>query len=259
MSLAGLRSAVFEARRLAEELEGDAPARVGPVVVSGMLCEQLARQLEAGADRGAVVVDGQSRLAGASALVHVIAGDPSPGDSALVRAADRHGVPVVLVQLWPQDDWTPPFVLTPFVVECETGKGFPIDEIARQLAAAVEDAHALARRIPALQEEVAGRLVRASVIRSAVVGATGGAARPLLALEQVRLAARLRVAQGEPTLDGARVATGIAAGALVLSYALRGVARKARTTLPGPLVNTVLAVGATWALGEALRRFEIGR
>jgi hypothetical protein len=262
MRIAGIRSAVFEARRLAQELEGDPGVTSGPVLVSGMLCEQLARQLGAGAELGAVVVDGQSRIPSAAAFVHVIAGDPSPGDDALVRAADRHGVPVILVQLWPQDSWTAPFVLTPFVVECEAGKGFPIEEIARRIAEAADDPPALARRIPFLQDEVARKLVGASLARSALVGVAGsflGASRPALALEQVRLAARLRASQGEPALEGGQVTAGVAAAALVLSFALRGAARKARRSLPAPLVNAALATGTTWALGEALRRLELAR
>jgi hypothetical protein len=262
MRIKGIRAAVFEARRLAEELEGDNAATSGTVLVSGMLCEQLARQLGAGAERGAVVVDGQSRVSGAAVFLHVIAGEPSPGDHALVRAADKHGVPVVLVQLWPQDSWTAPFVLTPFVVECEAGRGFPIEEIAGRIAEAVADPPALARRIPVLQDEVARRLVGASVLRSALVGVAGsflGASRPVLALEQVRLASRLRASKGEAPVEGGQVAAGVAAAALVLSFALRGAARKARRSLPAPLVNAALATGTTWALGEALRRFELLR
>jgi hypothetical protein len=65
---------VFEGRRLAREIQDEtAPAPAGPIVVSGMLGEQLARELAAGAEPGAVVVDGQTRLSGAEVVVHVIA------------------------------------------------------------------------------------------------------------------------------------------------------------------------------------------
>lgn len=255
MNLGGIRSAIFEARALAGELDGELARPVGPMVVSGMLGEQLARQLGTEAERGAVVVDGESRLPTASVVVHVIAGEPSPADRALVARADRHGVPVVLVQLWPQDDWTVPFVLTPFVVECEAGKGFPIGEIARRIADAVEDAPALARRVPVLQEQVTGRLVVASVVKSALLGA-GRSTRPALALEQVRLATQLRAAQGDREIADTRVATGVGAAAVAASFALRAVARSAGRVLPSPVVDVALAVATTWALGEALRRFE---
>ncbi|MGH3065783.1 MAG: hypothetical protein ACRDOF_05710, partial [Gaiellaceae bacterium] len=100
------------------------PEGAGPVVISGMLAEQLAKELGAGAVAGAVVVDDGTRAATAEVLVHVVAGEPSDADETLVRSADQRGAPVVIVQLWPQADWTPPFVLTPFVVECRAGEGF---------------------------------------------------------------------------------------------------------------------------------------
>jgi hypothetical protein len=262
MNAAAIRSAVFEARRLAGELQTEAPEDSGPIVVSGMLCEQLAKELARGAEPGVVVANGQSRLAGASVIVHVIAGEPSPADWTLVRAADRSVVPVVLVQLWPQEEWTPSFVLTPFVVECETGKGFPVDEIARRIAEAVEDAPALARRIPVLSDAVESSLVGASVVRSALLGLAGsamGASRPLLTLEQVRLLARLRALRGGPALEGAPVLAGAATGALALSFALRALARRGSRSLPAPLVNAALAAMTTWALSEALRRLESPR
>lgn len=263
MTVAAVRSAVFEARRLAQEIQGEmTPASPGPVVVSGMLCEQLARELAAGAEPGAVVVDGHSRLEGAEVVVHVIAREPSPTDEALVRAADRNVVPVVLVQLWPQEDWTPPYVLTPFVVECSAGKGFPIEDVARRIAEAAERAPALARRIPVLQDAVTESLVGASVVRSALVGAAGGAmgaSRPLLALEQVQLLTRLRSMQGGTGPEGTPVVAGVAAAAIALSFGLRAAARSASRSLPAPLVNAALAAATTWALSELLRRVEDAR
>jgi hypothetical protein len=166
----------------------------------------------------------------------------------------------VLVQLWPQEDWTPPFVLTPFVVECRAGHGFPIDEIARRIAEATENAPALARRVPVLRDAVAGSLVGAAVARSALVGLVGsGASRPLLALEQVRLLSRLRALQGGTPPGEMPVVAGIAAAALGLSFGLRAAARGAKRSLPAPVVNATLAAATTWALSEAIRRFELQR
>ena len=54
---------------LNEEL---APRRAGPVVVTGMLAEQLAKELGAGARQGAVVVGPAELRAGAEALVRVL-------------------------------------------------------------------------------------------------------------------------------------------------------------------------------------------
>ena len=257
----GVRSMLLEARELVQTIQnGTAPAHTGPVVVSGMLCEQLARELGAGAEPGAVLVDGSSRLGGAEVLVHVMAAEPSRADDALVRAADAGGVPVVLVQLWPQEDWTPPFVLTPFVVECKAGQGFPLPEIARRVAEAVEHPTDLARRLPVLQEVVAERLVGTSVLRAALIGVAGarlGASRPLLALEQVRMLSQLRSLQGGAGSEELPVVAGVAAAAVGISFALRGVARSARRSLPAPLANAAVAAGATWALAEAIRRLDV--
>jgi hypothetical protein len=255
----GLRAAAFEAR----ELLGAARAGLdrgdaGDVVVSGMLAEQLARELGAGAASGAVVVGDISRIRRAAVLVHVMAGVPSEDDDSLVRAADATLVPVVLVQLWPQADWTPPFVLSPFVVECRAGEGFPIGAIASRIASASDARQDLAARIPVLREAVATRLLREATVRAALVGAAGrllGASRPLLALEQARTLSRLvAVRQGSMREDDARFAAGIAAAALGAGLGLREAARAARVALPAPLVNAAVAAAATWALGLAAGR-----
>jgi hypothetical protein len=254
-----LKALVVEARQLAQVVQDEAaPERAGHIVVSGMLCEQLARELGAGAEPGAVVVDGAGRLGAAEVLVHVMAAEPSEADEATVRAADRARVPVVLVQLWPQDRWTPPFVLTPFVVECRAGQGFPIPVIAARIADAAERPRGLARRIPVLHDIVSSRLVAASIVRSAVAAllARKSSARPVLALEQVRAVTRLRSLEGEPGSEALPGAAAVAAGAMTLSFALREVARRSRNALPAPVVDVALAAGTTWALAQAALQFE---
>jgi hypothetical protein len=240
------RSALSAARR---ELEGG-PA--GLLAISGMLAEQLARELGAGADPGVVVVEPRS-LAGAEVAVRVIAGVPSEEDVALVRSADGAGVPVVLVQLWPQEHWTPPFVLTPFVVECRAGSGFPVGEIAARIGEAAERAPRLAARIPALRVAVAAGALRRGVVRAALVGALGGRARPLLTLEQIALLARLRALAGGPAPTGATLAAPVAA-VVAAGLGLRQLARLGRRVLPAPLVDAAVAAAGTWALAEAVQR-----
>jgi hypothetical protein len=253
---------LFEVRRLAEAIEEESePERSGPIVVSGMLCEQLARELDAGAEAGAVVVDeAGSRHGPAEVRVHVMAGEPSRADEDLVHMADRAGIPVVLVQLWPQEHWTPPFVLTPFVVECRTGEGFPVEEIARKIGDAAEHSNELARRVPVLKEAVADKLVSSSVMRAALAGALGkpgAGSRSLLALEQVRLAARLQSLHGGPPPEEPPLIAGAAVAAVALSFALREAARSARDVVPAPLANAAIAAAATWALAAAARRFSL--
>jgi hypothetical protein len=252
----GILALVGELRSLGSTLDEElAPRRAGPVVVSGVLAEQLAKELGRGARPGAVVVGATELRRGAEVLVHVLAGDPTPEDDAVVRAAMKVGVPVVAVQLWPQADWGATFVLTPFVVEVRAGEGFPVGEIAEQMAKATQDSAALAADVPSTAEVVRSGALKQSMIRSAVIGLAGarlGASRPLISLEQARLVARLRRMEAEPAGEADRMglATG-AATALVAGLVFRELARNLRTVLPTPLANTAVAAAGTWALAKA--------
>ena len=236
------------------------PRRAGPIVVSGVLAEQLAKELGAGAVPGAVVVATNADLAHAAAHVRIVAGDPSAEDEALVSAAARLGVEVVIVELWPQPDWTRPFVLSPFVVECRAGEGFPVTEISDRIIEATEDAPVLAAQVPVIAEATRAWLVRRAVLRSAVIGLVGsrlGRSRPLLVLEQARLVARMRaVSSGPAVSDELPVMAGSAAAVLASGFALRTAARRAGTMLPAPLVNAAVAAAGTWAFARALRLLE---
>lgn len=256
-----VRGAVLEAQSLLSALREERDREpVGPVVVSGMLAEQLARELGAGAEPGAVIAGDAARVADAAAVVHVIAGEASASDDELLRRADRHGVPVVLVQLWPQAEWKRSFVLTPFVVECQAGNGFPVQEISRRLVEGVEHPTDVARRVPVLQEAVTQAVVGASAIRAAIVGALGRGsrgARPVLVLEQIRLLAELRALRGSARQsDPMPALAGIAAATVAAGFLFRGAARRAQRTLPAPVVNAVVAAAGTWALGTAFRRLD---
>ena len=157
----GTRALVFETRRVLETARDElSPSGTGTIGISGMLAEQLAKELGADATPWAVLTHDTSRIPIADVLVRVIAGEPSQEDEALVRAADRHGTPVVLVQLWPQADWKPPFVLSPFVVECQAGRGFPLGEIADRIFDASEHGPLLGASIPVLSEAISRGLVR---------------------------------------------------------------------------------------------------
>jgi len=148
-----IRALVDEARSIGSTLTAEHdPASVGTIGVSGMLAEQLAKELSAGAAPGTVVVGGAELVSRAEVLVRIIAGDPSAEDEQLLRVADGRGVPVVVVQLWPQADWTRPFVLTPFVVECRAGEGFPVTEIADRIVEATESGAVLASRAPVIAD-----------------------------------------------------------------------------------------------------------
>jgi hypothetical protein len=232
----------------------------GSVVVSGMLSEQLARELGAGARPGLVVAGDGARLAGARALVHVMAGEPSPADDALVGDADAQGVPVVLVQLWPQPDWTPPFVLTPFVVECRAGEGFPVDAIASRIAEASGYSPALARSVPVFRDTVARAVIRAATVRAAFIGALAGrsrGSRALLTLEQVRMLGQLQaLREHPPQSDGLPPLAAPAAASLAMGLVLRSAARAAGRVLPAPVVNAAVAAAGTWAVATAFEQIH---
>jgi hypothetical protein len=256
-----VRALLSEARRLALALrEEAAPPEIGPIVVTGVLAEQLAKELGRAAEPGAVVV-GPGRLPPhAAVLVHVVAGDPSAEDEERVDEAVALGVEVVIVELWPQPDWTRPFVLSPFVVECRAGEGFPIGEIADRIVDATENATVLASSVPAIADAARGSLVRQAVLRSALIGFAGarlGVSRPLLTLEQVRMLSRLRaVSSGPAVSDELPVLVGGAAAVVASGFALRSVARSGRAVLPAPLVQAAVAAGGTWVLAKTFQLVE---
>jgi uncharacterized protein (DUF697 family) len=255
VSAAGFRSFVQEARRVGSAVHEDAhPEPAGPIGVSGMLAEQLAKELSAGAEPGSVVV-GAAELAGrAEALIRIVAGDPTPEDDGLVRAADAHGTPVVVVQLWPQADWTRPFVLTPFVVECRAGEGFPVSEIADRVVEATDRDASVAARVPVLAGASRGFAIRSAVIRAGLVGLIGSGsspARPLLTLEQVRLLSRIRNVSGATGDEDLRLRAAGAATVVAAGFAFRRTARALRSVLPAPLANAAIAAAGTWALAKA--------
>jgi hypothetical protein len=256
VSAAGFRALVGEARRLGSTLGADVdPASVGPVAVSGMLAEQLAKELAAGASPGAIVVGGAELAERAEVLVRIVAGDPTSEDEELVRTADAAGVPVVIVQLWPQADWTAPFVLTPFVVECRAGEGFPVAEIAGRIVEATENGAVLASRAPLIGDASRSGVVKGAVLRSALIALASSrlrASRPLLTREQMRMLSQLRtVSAGSPAADELPVRAGGAAALLAASFAFRGVARSLRSVLPAPIAHAVVAAAGTWALAKA--------
>ena len=261
MRASSIRASIQEARSVRDALEAGSEARgADHVTVSGVLAEQLAKELGRGAEQGAIVVLEPSQLPRAGVAVHVVAGQPSQVDIAFVDAADRAGVPVVLVQLWPQADWTAPFVLSPFVVECRQGEGFPTDEIGARIVEAVGGGAGLARRIPALRAPSTRRAVRAAVARAALLGARAGrrdGSRAAITLEQARMLSRLEGSSAAAGLvDDERRALGAVVGLLAAGLGLRGAARAGRRILPRPVVDPIVAAIGTWMLAEAYARLE---
>ncbi|HUF01423.1 MAG TPA: hypothetical protein VMN35_03270 [Gaiellaceae bacterium] len=257
MRVAALRALAGEVRELRSALQEESrPQARGVVVVSGMLAEQLARELGREADQGAVRV-GDGRLNADDLAVHVFAGEPSEDDVAYVRSANRTDVPVVLVQLWPQEDWTPPFVLSPFVVECRPGEGFPIDLIAARVVDAAGSDSVLADRVPVVSGAFERRAVREAIARAGLAGLLGGrgrSARPLITREQARLLGRLRAVPEDAVPGGTEaVVAGTVAALEAWGHLLRGVARRARAVVPARLADAAIGAGGTWAVAEAAK------
>ena len=102
-----------------------------PILVRGVLADQLAAALRAGGDPSLVRTAGDP--AAASAVVCVVAGAATPEDERVLRTAARALVPLVAVQTG--DPAAPlPYVLATEVVDCRPGAGFPVEEIAQALA-----------------------------------------------------------------------------------------------------------------------------
>lgn len=231
----------------------------GPLLVTGVLAAQLAKELGAGADPGVVRTEGDP--AHAAALVHVVASSATPEGEALLRLATRALVPVVVVQTG--DPATRlPYVLATDVVDCEPGKGFPIDRIARALAAALGgEGSALASELPVLRDAVQDRRVEEGALSAAALASLGADAPrlPVLTLAQSRMASDVTAAAGGPrpeALDAAARAVGPQlAAALGTGLVARALVR--RLPVRNRLVDAVIAAAATYALGTAFRR--IGR
>jgi hypothetical protein len=259
----GARALVGEIRAVANVVRHESsPSSAGPIVVSGMLADQLAKELAGGARPGAVLAAAGAPTA-AEVLVRVIAGDPTEDDDAVVSDADRRGIPLVVVQLWPQAEWTRPFVLTPFVVECRAGEGFPLDEIADRIVEASERDAELASRVPILRHAVEKGIVRRAVVRATALAVLSRSrVRPRVTLEQVRMVSRLASLE-DSTASSASATTsslGRTAGAVLVSgVAFRELARATRRVLPGPLADGLVAGAATWAIARAARALDARR
>jgi uncharacterized protein (DUF697 family) len=227
-----------------------------PIQVSGVLAEQLARELREGGDPFFVRVGGDP--ASAALLVLVLAGRPTAQDEELLRAADRAHTSAVAVQTGREPDLDVPYVLATDVVHCPPGAGFPVSEIAATIAGRMgERAIGLAAKLPVLREPVCRSLTESFARKNALLAAAifiPGADFPVLTLNQLRLVLRIAAAHGQE-IDAQRAPEVIAViggglGFRALAHQLVGV-----VPVAGWAVQGAVAYGGTKALGEAALRW----
>ena len=242
-------------RELRASAKEDKPLAVaGAGELAGVLRRELARGGVASAVRD------ESALAGAAALVYVLAGPPGDGDLEVFKRAQRGHVPIVAVLAGPQAESQPdpPYALAENVVRISSGSGFPMDEIARAIARNLgEHGTPLAARLPVLREAVVDRVITQFSRQNGVIGVAvfvPGADFPILTLNQVRMLMRIADAYGFE-LDRERLpeVLGVVGGGV----GFRAVARSLLGIVPiaGWAVKGGIAYGGTRALGEAARRY----
>lgn len=247
-------------RRLLTEIESSG-RREHVLAVGGAseLAPVLRQQfLRNGADPAAVRL---GEPEGADVYLHVLTGEPSGDDEALLRRARRARVPVIAVVVGPTGDDPIPYVLATDVVPVAAGQDFPLETIARTIAARLgEYAAPLAGRVPLLRTAVSGQLVESFARKNGLVAAAvfiPGADLPVLALNEIRLVLRLAQAYGEES--GAERLPELVA-TLGAGFGLRALVRKllGSVTVAGWALKGAVAYGGTRALGEAARaRFEL--
>jgi hypothetical protein len=192
---------------------------------------------------------------GADAYVHVLAGEPQDTDVAALRQARLAHVPVIAVARGPaRSKATIPYVLATDIVWVGAGEPFPLERIARVLAARLGERGApLAARVPLLRGAVCAHLVESFSRRNGLGAAAVSADLSTLALSQVRLVLRVAQAHGATGELGERapelaVTLGVALG-------LRAVAREVLDRVPAGrwMVRAGVAYAGTRLLGDGAR------
>jgi uncharacterized protein (DUF697 family) len=219
-----------------------------PLALAGAreLVPLLARELRAGGDASAVV---EGFTVNAAVLVWV-----GRADESALRTASRARVPIVGVT----DAETLPYVLDTDLVRVPPGQGFPLDEIARVLAAKLgEGGTSLAACLPVLRRAVCDQLIASSSRRNAMIAAAvfiPGVDMPVLTLNQARLVLRIASAHGQ-TVDQQRLPELL--GVLGAGFGFRAVARELLDAVPiaGWALKGGVAYAGTRAIGEAAVRY----
>jgi len=243
------------AAQLVKELAGNRRGRAkpGPAYPSRPSAVPSPRQ------DGAPNAVRESGPEGAAAYVHVLAGAPSAEDEAALKRARRERVPVVVLA---RKRYEVPYVPATDVVVVPPGQGFPVEELARVLAARLgEKGTALAARLPVLRPAVCAWLVTSFSRRNGIVAAAvfvPGVDLPVLTLNQMRMVLRIAAAHGEE-ISNERMPELVAV--LGGGLAFRAAARELLDLVPGVgwAVKGAVAYAGTRALGEAAVRLFAAR
>lgn len=243
-------------RKLLREIESSGSGEhVLAVGGADELAPVLRQQLLRGrAEAGAVRLGDPE---GADVYVHVLAGELADADVAVLRRARRARAPAVAVAVGFAEEAALPYVLATDIVSVRAGEPFPLERIARTIAARLgEDGAPLAARVPLLRQAVCEQLIRSFARKNGAVAAAvwiPGADLPVLAFNQLRLVLRLAQAHGA---DDARGLAPELAATLGAGFGLRALAREAVDLIPGAgwAVKGAVAYAGTRALGEAARR-----
>ena len=230
----------------------------GPLLVTGVLADRLARELGAGGDPSLLRTSGPP--AEAVALVRVVAGASTREDEQVMRAATRASVPIVVVQTGISSVRLP-YVLATEIVECPPGSGFPVEEVATVLARVLgENGPALAASLPVLRPAVTRERMGNAALAAGAVAALNRSVPhfPVLALAQTRMLTELSAASGARPPDDPRGAAEHVAPRLAAAVGTGLVARSLvrRLGLRGRAAEAAVAAGATAALAVLARAAE---
>jgi uncharacterized protein (DUF697 family) len=235
------------ARNLYREL-APAPDEGRTLVVGG------ARALAPTLRKELGVPGGGEDLRHAAVYVHIWAGDGE--DEAQLKRARRARVPIVA--LAPESVDPVPYVLATDVLPLRGGAGFPVEELARAIAARLgDDAVPLASRLPVLRRAVGRQLVERTARRNGLIAAAvfvPGVDLPVLLRNELKLVSQLDQVYGRQAAGGNRVPE--LAGTAAVGFGLRALARELLDLIPvaGWAVKGAVAYAGTRALGEAARR-----
>ena len=227
-----------------------------PLLVTGVLADQLTRALAAGGDQTAIRTGG--RPDEVAALIHVIGDTVTEEDERVLKLAHRARVPTIVVAAGREAPLRIPFVLATDVVRVEPGHGFSTEAIARAVAQKLgEEATSVARRLPVLRPAVCTQLIESFSRKNGLIGAAvfiPGVDLPVLTLHQIRMVLRICAAYGLE-VDRERAPELIATIGAGLGF--RALARELLDFVPvlGWIVKGAVAYAGTKALGEAAVRY----